>query len=155
MEILIAHLGHLDSIVTLFDAYRQFYKQESNIVQARVFIEERLKLGDSTILIAIESENSHVVGFTQLYPSFTSIGMSRVYILNDLFVAPSHRKMGVATLLLQAAKKYAHDRNVIKIVLETAHDNITAKKLYESEGYTQDSSEFDNYSLNLKNNSLE
>ena len=39
------------------------------------------------------------VGFVQLYPTFTSIGAKRAWVLNDLFVVPEARRRGVRRLV--------------------------------------------------------
>lgn len=72
----------------------------------------RLENEESVIFIA--EENGEFIGFTQLYPAFSSVAMKRIYILNDLFVASSVRKKGAGRRLLSAAKDYAAEteRNV-------------------------------------------
>ena len=66
-----AVLADLDAVVTLFDAYRQFYGQASDGVAARTFLQARFEHGQSVVLLA-ESQGQ-AVGFTQLYPSFSSV----------------------------------------------------------------------------------
>jgi len=82
MTIIKAHIEHLDVIAPLFDAYRVFYKQASNLDAAKAFLHERLKNKESVIYLAIK--DSKAVGFTQLYPLFSSVSMERMFILNDL-----------------------------------------------------------------------
>ena len=89
-----AVLADLDAVVTLFDGYRQFYGQPSDGVAARAFLQARFEHGQSVVLLA-ESQGQ-AVGFTQLYPSFSSVSMARVFVLNDLFVAPTARRLGVS-----------------------------------------------------------
>ena len=76
--------GHedLDALAELFDSYRQFYGQSPDVGAARNFIEARLAAEDSVILIAA-MDGGRALGFTQLYPTFSSIRMARSYILND------------------------------------------------------------------------
>jgi GNAT superfamily N-acetyltransferase len=92
-----AELEHLDLVAPLFDAYRQFYGQEPDPAGARQFLEARLTARDSVVLLATQGAP---VGFAQLYPSFSSVGMSPIWNLNDLFVAPEARRTGVARALL-------------------------------------------------------
>lgn len=148
MKTIKATLHDLETVAHLFNAYREFYQQPSDIAGARKFIEQRLIQMDSVIFLAIEENSSHSVGFTQLYPLFSSVRMSRIYLLNDLYVNPYYRKKGIGQALLQAAKCFALEQGATKIMLQTAHDNTPAQKLYESEEYQQESS-FVTYELPL------
>jgi GNAT superfamily N-acetyltransferase len=146
MEVVLARSDHLEEVVVLFDQYRIFYKQSSNLEAARRFLQDRLQANDSTIFIA--RENGCGVGFTQLYPSFSSVSMNRIWILNDLFVEASHRKQGVAKLLMGAAENYARETGAVRIVLATQVSNVSAQALYESLGYSKDQ-DFHHYALQL------
>lgn len=77
-------------IAPLFDAYRQFYGQTPDLEGARQFLFERLQGGESVIFAVMEGENA--LGFTQLYPSFSSVSMKPIWILNDLFVVEKARR---------------------------------------------------------------
>lgn len=79
------------------------------------------------------------VGFTQLYPTFSSISMKRNWILNDLFVDSDAREQGVGNMLLQTAKEYAIQTGAKGISLCTTVDNKQAQRLYEKNGYVRDS----------------
>lgn len=123
-------------IVPLFDGYRQFYGQPSERDRVRGFLSERLTQGDSVLLIA--EADGRAVGFTQLYPSFSSVSMARIFILNDLFVRPEARRSGVARLLLEAAAGRAREAGAIRLTLSTAHTNTAAQALYTSAGWERD-----------------
>src|SRR5262249_403469 len=99
---------HLDVLTGLFDAYRQFYGQEPDLPAARRFLETRLRSRDSVVFLAfLDDATRSGVGFVQLYPSFSSVAMKSIWILNDLFVAPQRRRAGVARSLLEAASELA------------------------------------------------
>ena len=102
MQIIRVQLEHAELIAPLFDAYRQFYKQSSNLAGAREFVTDRLKKNESVIFLAVEKKDSSPlgIGFTQLYPSFSSTNMRRLWILNDLYVSPNARKKGIGEALL-------------------------------------------------------
>jgi len=131
-----AVLADLDAVVTLFDAYRQFYDQASDVVAARNFLQARFEHGQSVVLLA-ESQGQ-AVGFTQLYPSFSSVSMARVLVLNDLFVAPTARRSGVAEALLTAAADHARQLGAVRLSLTTNVQNLPAQSLYESMGWARD-----------------
>lgn len=126
----------IDLVVPLFDAYRVFYKQESDLVAAKIFLNKRIVGHQSIILLAQDDDNTPL-GFTQLYPSFSSVALKRVFILNDLFVAQEGRNQGVGEALLEAAKDIARKHGARGLVLETDADN-PAQKLYEKNGWTKD-----------------
>jgi ribosomal protein S18 acetylase RimI-like enzyme len=140
-----AEVRHAPLIAPLFDAYRQFYAQPSDVAGAAAFVRERLERRESVIFMAVlgpdEQEGSgaedapNVVGFVQLYPMFTSVGMRRMWILNDLFVAKGARRMGVADALMAAAEEHARAFGAAAIALETQHANSGAQALYEARGW--------------------
>lgn len=148
MEIVKASLEHLDLISPLFDAYRVFYGQESDMNVARSFVKARLTNNESVIFLALDSEGRGL-GFTQLYPSFSSVSAARTWVLNDLFVADNARKQGVAKRLMNEAKELGLKDNVKGIALETAESNVNAQALYESLGYQKESGTY-HYFLSLK-----
>lgn len=116
MEVFQARLEHLEAVSQLFDQYRVFYKSPSDLKTARKFLQERFQKGDSIIFVA--GNNGHIVGFTQLYPSFSSVSMKRIWILNDLFVEQTCRNQGVAKLLLSAAEEFARQTETIRILCQ-------------------------------------
>ncbi len=137
MQIKKVALDDLDTMAPLFDAYRMFYKQESNLGAAKLFLSKRVEDNQSIILLA-QDDNNSALGFTQLYPSFSSVALKQVFILNDLFVCKEGRDKGVGSALLEAAKDVAREHGARGLVLETDKDN-PAQKLYEKNGWTKDS----------------
>jgi len=130
----------LEVAAGLFDQYRQFYRAASDLDAARRFLRERLAAGDSVALLAFDG--AEAVGFTQLYPSFSSLSMARIFILNDLFVAPAGRRRGVGAALLEAAAAYARESGAVRLTLSTAETNTTAQSLYEGKGWKRDTDFF-------------
>lgn len=135
-----ATLEDLDCVTELFDLYRQFYEQHSNIERAREFLKERMIQEQSVIYIAYEE--SDPIGFTQLYPSFSSLSMERIWILNDLYVKKSARKKGIANTLINEAITLVTKTNAKGILLETNVENIPAQKLYEKIGFKREENIF-------------
>ena len=146
MEVFLASLKHLEEVSRLFDKYRVFYQQPSDMEAAKKFLQERLQKNDSTIFLA--SNRGNMLGFTQLYPSFSSVSMKRVWILNDLFVDEAYRGKGAAQLLMNAAEEFARETGAIRIVLATQISNVVARSLYVSRGYIKDE-DFYHYALRL------
>ncbi len=142
-----AAIGDLDAIAPLFDAYRQFYGRPSDVAAARAFLLERFRHAESVIFVAFHGDEA--VGFTQLYPSFSSVSLAPTYVLNDLFVAPAARKLGAGRQLLDAAVEFARAMGAAELSLETGITNRPAQALYESRGWRRDD-EFCVYHLELK-----
>jgi GNAT superfamily N-acetyltransferase len=135
-----AALSDLDELATLFDQYRGFQGQASDIPAARDFLQARFDHGESVVFIA--HEGNAPVGFAQLYPSYSSVSLARVFVLNDLFVHTSGRRKGVASKLLAAVEGYAWSLGAVRVTLNVARDNKPGQALYEAKGWSQDSQFF-------------
>lgn len=132
-----------EQLCALFDAYRVFYGQSSDLSLAKAFITERLENQDS--VIHVYDDGLGLCGFTQMYHSLSSVQMKPILILNDLFVDADYRRKGVGLALLEVTKVFAMDIGVARLNLMTADDNIEAQSMYEKFGYKRDS--FRYYSL--------
>jgi GNAT superfamily N-acetyltransferase len=137
-----AGLNDVEGLALLFDGYRRFYEQPGDVDGARRFLQARLDAQDSVILLA--ERDRQLLGFTQLYPSFSSVSMRPLWILNDLFVDPQHRRGGVGQALMSAAEAFARDDGSKGLELATQKTNRTAKTLYESRDWKLDDT-FDHY----------
>jgi ribosomal protein S18 acetylase RimI-like enzyme len=140
-------------IAPLFDAYRQFYGSAPDLVGAHAFIAARLERAESVVLLAraltSESEPTDAVGFAQLYPSFSSVSLGAILVLNDLFVLPSWRRSSVARSLIAEGTRYAERVGAIRIHLSTQSTNVPALRLYQSLDFIADL-EFTHMSLALR-----
>lgn len=137
------------ALAELFDAYCRLYDHPTNLDRARQFVTDRLRNRESVIFLAIQTPHQppvnaatpadeRPVGFCQLYPKFSSHTMQRDWILNDLFVAPGHRRQGCARTLVNAARAFAEDTMAAKLALKVRESNRAAVALYESMGWTRE-----------------
>lgn len=131
-----AVLADLEALVPLFDGYRQFYGQPSDLAAAHAFLRARFEHGDSFVFIAHDGDMP--VGFTQLYPSFSSVALARIFVLNDLFVQTQARRKGVASALLSAATEFAKSLGAVRVSLSTAISNESAQAVYQAAGWKRD-----------------
>lgn len=131
-----ATLDDVDDLAPLFDAYRQFYDQPADLALARDFIGQRLQRSESTLFIA-RDDYGRALGFTQLFPMFSSVRAARTWVLNDLYVDPDARRHHVGTALLDAAAQFARSGGAIRLELETMPDNRSAQSLYRAQGWQQ------------------
>jgi ribosomal protein S18 acetylase RimI-like enzyme len=136
IEITRAGLEDVDAVAPLFDAYRIFYGQDPDLARAHAFLSARLGAGESVLFVA--RADGEAVGFTQLYPTFSSTRTCRVFVLNDLFVTPAARGRSVADALMAEAEAFAAGAGAASLSLETAVTNHIAQALYERRGWTQE-----------------
>lgn len=130
-----ADLIHLKDLVPLFDGYRIFYKQPSDLEGAKTFLRDRLTQQDAVIYIAYKDHEA--VGFTQLYPLLSSVSMARMYLLNDLYVAQNYRGQGIGEALIEVAKDLCRTEHQKGMAIQTAYDN-PAQELYQRLGFIKD-----------------
>ena len=145
IRIVRAERKDLDDLVPLFDRYRQFYGQRSDLAAARAFLRERIERDESVIYLAY-TEPGEAAGFTQLYPSFSSVSLKPLWILNDLYVRSDVRRGGVGRALLERARQHAIETAAKGLVLSTGVTNKAAQTLYESCGWQRED-EFFQYHL--------
>lgn len=142
-----AGLEDVEELAPLFDEYRSFYGQPSDLEAAREFLKARLSNEESVIFMAVAGEgvDKRTYGLAQLYPSFSSITVQRMWILNDLFVTAEQRGQGLGSLLLEGVRGFAQGTGAKGLTLSTMTNNTGAQRLYEAQGYVRDESFFTYY----------
>jgi GNAT superfamily N-acetyltransferase len=128
-----AGLDDLPFLSVLFDKYRVFYGKTSDIPAAENFLKERIIQKESIIYVCVD--NDQLLGFTQLYPLFSSTRMKRLWLLNDLFVDPPFRGLGISKILIDKAKDLAKLSGAAGLGLETSKSNMIGNNLYPSVGF--------------------
>lgn len=131
-----ASAAHLDALASLFDGYRRFYAQASDIEAGRVFLADRMEHGESVIFLA--RVGAAAAGMAQLYPTFSSVSLVRRWILNDLFVDPAFRGHGVGRALTRRCMEHCRESGAGAMMLLTESTNAPARRLYESLGWERD-----------------
>jgi TetR/AcrR family transcriptional repressor of bet genes len=137
----------LPALARLFDLYRQFYRQPADLSGAQRFLAERMTKAESVVFVA-EDADRRLLGFTQLYPAICSVAMRRYWVLYDLFVDSSARRVGVGRGLMEHARAFAQETGAARIDLETAVDNLPGQRLYKDLGYVREQ-HFLKFSLGL------
>jgi len=137
MKIIQATLKEIDIIAKLFDEYRVFYEKESDKDGAKKFLSERMANQESIIYLALDNTDNGM-GFVQLYPSFTSVGLKSLLILNDLYVSSNYRKQGVGEKLIDKCKELVRQTNSAGLILETQNENTVAQNLYHKVNFVKD-----------------
>jgi ribosomal protein S18 acetylase RimI-like enzyme len=140
-------------VIDLFNKYRIFYNQPSDIATAKKFIQSRQDNNESIIFVALAQINNRKlpVGFTQLYHAYSSVRAIKYWILNDLYVEPDYRKKGIGEQLIKTAMQFAKADEAKFVELSTATDNYTAQTLYENIGFEKQEADnsFFTYKISL------
>jgi ribosomal protein S18 acetylase RimI-like enzyme len=133
-----AESGDVSVVCSLFGGYLDFYGVSVDAFRVRSFLNARLARDDSLIFLAEAKTGEPAIGFAQIYPTFSSLALASMWILNDLFVSPRARRLGVGRALVCACIGEAQRAGVNSIELQTARDNHAAQSLYELEGFEQE-----------------
>lgn len=137
MNIRKATTGDIEPLAGLFDQYRVFYRKEPDPEGCRLFLTERIGNNESEIFLA-ETPQGDAIGFVQLYPLFSSTRMKRLWLLNDLYVAPEQRGKGISKLLINRSKELCHETGACGLSLETEKANEIGNNLYPATGFEVD-----------------
>ena len=138
----------LDALAPLFDAYRRFYERPGDIALASAWLHDRLERGESVIFVA--EDDSELLGFCQMYPTWCAVAAARIFVLYDLFVDDGVRRAGIGRRLMLAAQAFGRAAGAARLDLTTARTNTRAQALYESLGWQRDDV-YLTYSLSLAN----
>jgi GNAT superfamily N-acetyltransferase len=125
----------IDDLLPLVEAYRAFYKQPANPA-TRQYVVDRIESGEAIAFMA--KLEKRAIGFTLCYPTFSTVAVAPIWLLNDLYVDDTYRKQGIASALVAAAEQAARDAGAARIWLRTAQDNTKAQRLYEKRGWKHD-----------------
>ena len=128
----------LSDLVSLFDAYRVFYKQRSDLEASRNYLEGQIAAAQTRFFLARNVADRSALGFVHLIPSSNTTAMLPIWYLEDLYVDPAARRRGVAESLMREAERFARSTGAERLTLATAHDNHAAQSLYRKMGYRQE-----------------
>ena len=149
ITIRLARASDLEHLVPLLRAYLLFYQRAPERARVRRFLAGRLSTRPVRIWVACD--DTALVGFAQVYTTWSTLSLAPAWTLNDLYVAEPARGLGVGRRLVAGVVAAARRERVAHVQLMTAVDNGTARALYDSMNFdTVD--EFVTYSLPLTRN---
>ncbi len=151
MRIIPASLEHLDHLLPMFIRYRELYGAMPQAEASKDFLLERLNNAEAIILMAYENDTA--LGFCLIYPSFSSVSLRPIWIINDMYVAQEARRKHIANQLLQAIAERARANNVVRLRVSIHASNDIAQRLYESADFLEDQ-HFRNYILPIQGTQL-
>ncbi|MCP3942039.1 MAG: GNAT family N-acetyltransferase [Desulfobacteraceae bacterium] len=130
MKVIQSKLEHIDQLVEIVEEYRQFCGCKSNPEKTKIFFQNLINNNESITFIAIDEETNKLMGFVNLYPSYSTLSLKRLWILNDLGVSYKYRGFGVAKSLIGKVISFASETKAVRIELKTQKINNNAQKLY-------------------------
>lgn len=132
MTLVLAELRHIDAVVPVMDEYRAFCGFESKGSETQQFLQQLIAKQQSKLFLAIDEQTQQVMGFVNLYPSFSTLALKPIWILNDLAVSSRFRGRGLAIELIDGALEFAKSSGAIRVELKTEVTNARAQALYRS-----------------------
>src|SRR5262245_16902809 len=124
----------LGALAEIFDQYRAHYGEASDASRSACWLEENLTTNHLRLFVAEDSRG--FVGFAITIEVPASLRLSHFWQIRDLFVLPSHRRLGVGRALLASVRAAAIASGALRLVLQTEDDNDPALRLYAESGYT-------------------
>ncbi|HEX9374664.1 MAG TPA: GNAT family N-acetyltransferase [Actinomycetota bacterium] len=137
MEIRPIRPEELPDALPLFAGYQRFYEVPEPNDEANLAFFARFCEPSGAGLLLGAWEDDDLVGFANLYWTFSSTRAVDAALMNDLFVAERARGLGAGRALIQAAAEAARARGCHHLEWYTAPDNVTARRLYDATGATR------------------
>ena len=89
--------------------------------------------------VFVAKKNKKIIGMViLLYTVSTALG-EQVALLEDMVVSPNERELGIGSMLLDHAVKYATEKGCKRITLLTDKINIRAQKFYKQHKFNRSS----------------
>jgi ribosomal protein S18 acetylase RimI-like enzyme len=121
-----------ERVLPLIAAYQRFYKAEPDEARNHAHFGRLLDDHDAGIQFVTLDEVGQALGFATLYFPLGSVTPGVACLMNDLFVVPEARGQGIGRALILHCLSYAKAHGFPKIHWQTALDNHTAQRLYDS-----------------------
>jgi GNAT superfamily N-acetyltransferase len=134
-------------LLPMLVAYCEFYDADPGEENLRALALALIERPDEGVQLIARGESGEPLGFATVYWTWQTLGAARVGVMNDLFVWPEHRGQRVGRALIEASAGLARERGARWLGWDTAPDNATAQRLYDTTGARR--SEWVSYSLDL------
>ncbi|MFF5172163.1 GNAT family N-acetyltransferase [Micromonospora sp. NPDC000089] len=123
----------LDRVAALFDDYRVHYGLPTSPARTRTWLGDQLAQHRLTAAAAVRADE--VCGFVTVVVMPASLMLGTAWSIRDLYVAPRHRRAGVANALLRHTIEAARAAGALRVSLQTESDNHSALRLYAEVGF--------------------
>jgi GNAT superfamily N-acetyltransferase len=125
----------IEALAEIFDQYRAHYGEDSaDTSRSACWLDENLST--SRLRVFVAEENGRFVGFAITIDVPASLRLAHFWQIRDLFVLPTHRRLGVGRALLASVRAAAIASGALRLVLQTEDDNDPALRLYADSDYT-------------------
>jgi GNAT superfamily N-acetyltransferase len=125
--------SEIEALAEIFDQYRVHYGEASDASRSVGWLDEKLKTSYLRTFVAEDGEQFVGFGLTIEIPA--SLRLAHFWQIRDLFVLPSHRRLGVGRALLASIREAAVSSGAVRLVVQTEDDNNPALRLYADSGY--------------------
>jgi ribosomal protein S18 acetylase RimI-like enzyme len=126
-----AQAGDLENWMPLWDGYLTFYKVD---IEPAITMATWARALDpmNPLRCRVASVGGNLVGFAHHHTHLTTWDVRPVAYLEDLFVSPTARGLGIGRALIDDLVELGKSADWASIYWITADDNKTAQKLYDS-----------------------
>lgn len=129
-----AGLQELGELTPIVECYRSFSNKTPSD-RTEQYLRDRIV--NDEVIVFIARQDGSPVGFTLIYPTFSTTALAPIWHLCDLFVTEQARGRGVAGALMEEAERAAREAGAARIWLRARHDNAPAQALYKGRGWAQ------------------
>jgi ribosomal protein S18 acetylase RimI-like enzyme len=89
------------------------------------------------LLVLFAKDGAEYVGVVTCFQTFSTFLAMPMLNIHDIYVEPTHRGLGIGKKLIQHVDMRARENDCGKITLEVRKDNLSARGLYKSQGYSE------------------
>jgi GNAT superfamily N-acetyltransferase len=125
--------SEIQALAEIFDQYRAHYEEASEFTRTTRWLDENLAANRLRAFVAEAS--ARFVGFAIAHEVPASLRLGHYWQIRDLFVLPTHRRLGVGGALLASVRTAAVESGALRLALQTEDDNDAALRLYAKNGY--------------------
>jgi GNAT superfamily N-acetyltransferase len=122
----------IEGLAEMFDQYRVHHGEASDATQS-AWLDENLSPGRLCAFVA--ECGGKLIGFAITMELPASLRLTHFWQIRDLFVVPTHRRLGVARTLLASVREAAIASGALRLVVQTEDDNDPALRLYTNNGF--------------------
>jgi GNAT superfamily N-acetyltransferase len=124
----------IEALAEIFDRYRAHYGEGSDTSRSARWLDENLTT--SRLRVFVAEADGTFVGFATTIDIPASLRLAHFWQIRDLFVLPTHRRLGVGRALLASVRAAAIASGALRLVVQTEDDNDPALRLYADSDYT-------------------
>jgi GNAT superfamily N-acetyltransferase len=125
--------GEIEALAEIFDRYRAHYGEAPDGSRSASWLDGNLGTGRLRAFVA--ADGARLVGFAVTMEVPASLRLAHFWQIRDLYVLPTHRRLGVGRALLASVRAAAIASGALRLVVQTEEDNDAALRLYADCGY--------------------